>query len=241
MSRANKAGDRLRRMEVNLTGLDGYDRQAELEVLAAWRSQFQIPLVSTDMTLRSAVGTVTGITLGRGIVKQRFKRQEQIIAKLVRNQTRLSRMEDIGGCRAILPDLDCVREVADRIRSHATTVQVVVEDDYNDQPRPGGYRALHLHCMRDGVPIEIQLRTQTQHTWAERVEQWDGSTGHDIKHERGPAEVIQAFRLMADAMADREIEPRTPRWATLMHEFALSQLRDWFVREKLERRGGVHG
>lgn len=228
-------------MELSPTPLDGYDRESELQVLAAWRSQFQGPLVSTDMSLRSAVATVTGIPWGRGVVKQRFKRQEQIVAKLVRSQTRLSKMEDIGGCRAILPDLASVRAVADRIRHHAATVDVVAEDDYVERPRQGGYRALHLHCLRDGVPVEIQLRTRLQHEWAERVEQWDGSTGHDIKHESGPDEVVSAFRKMSDAMAESETDSLTPIWATLMNEQALDDLRRWFVAERRRRTGDHHG
>lgn len=217
-------------------GLDGYDREEELAVLAAWRSQFQLPLIGTDMTVRSAVATVTRVPNGVGMVKQRFKREQQIIAKLVRSRTRLSKMEDIGGCRAVLPDLATVREVQQRIEQYAPSIEVHHIDDYNALPRPGGYRAVHLHCLRDGVPIEVQLRTERQHDWASTVEAWDDATGHDIKHEIGPAGVIEAFRAVADVQATMDLGTETPIWATLKGQRVSALLADWAARHGKEIR-----
>jgi ppGpp synthetase/RelA/SpoT-type nucleotidyltranferase len=134
-----------------------------------------------------------------------------------------------------------VTAVAERIRGHASTVDVMSQDDYNARPRPGGYRALHLHCLRDGVPIEVQLRTRRQHQWAERVEQWDGSTGHDVKHEDAPDDVIRAFRLMSDAIAEAEMKRGALVWATLVNEHALAQLREWFLQHGRSSGGATHG
>jgi ppGpp synthetase/RelA/SpoT-type nucleotidyltranferase len=48
---------------------------------------------------------------------QRFKRMDRIVDKLRRYpHMRHSQMEDIGGCRAILPDLDTVYAVTERIQ-----------------------------------------------------------------------------------------------------------------------------
>lgn len=225
-SRANKAGDRLRRMYAG-SGLLDPTHDAEMEVLAGWRAQFGAPMAKTSMTLRSAIRTVTGVPVAPGVVSQRHKREQQIIAKLIRARTRLSTMEDIAGCRAVLPDLNTVYKVRNRICDWATTLDVVSEDDYNLSPRPGGYRALHLHATRDGVPVEVQLRTQRQHQWADSVETWDGATGHDIKHESGPVEIVEAWRHAAELLSAQDHGEAKTLWATLHRERAVRLLREW--------------
>lgn len=233
--RANKAGDRLRYIAEGRAGFD-VDLDEEMAVLGAWRSQFRRPSSSTAMTLRSVVRTACGIEDVSGLVSERFKREAQIIAKLVRSKTRLASMEDIGGCRAVLPDLAGVYAVRDRIDQHARSVTVDSEDDYNKNPRPGGYRALHLRVLRNDVLVEVQLRTKRQHAWADGVEKWDSASGHDIKHERGPEQVVEAFRLAAEWQAELDSERGATIWGTMVRERAADMLRDW-----LSERRGEHG
>jgi putative GTP pyrophosphokinase len=229
IKRANKAGDRLRyaaegRLEFAV------DIDDEKSILAAWRSQFQLPMSSTTMTLRSAIRTVTG-SCPPGMAVERFKREQQIIAKLVRSRTRLSKMEDIGGCRAVLPDLASVYAVRDRIENHARAVEIVTEDDYNQAPRPGGYRALHLHVVRSGVQVEVQLRTRRQQQWAEEVERWDSTTGHDVKHEVAPAQVLDGFRFAAELQAEHDRGRGNYIWATVVKDRARQLLQAWIDGE----------
>jgi ppGpp synthetase/RelA/SpoT-type nucleotidyltranferase len=76
--------------------------------------------------------------------------------------------------------------------------QIVKVKNYNDSPHPGGYRALHLWCRRDGFKVEVQLRTTLQQQWAELVEEWDGALGMDLKHEVAPDVIHSYFRELAD-------------------------------------------
>jgi ppGpp synthetase/RelA/SpoT-type nucleotidyltranferase len=131
-------------------------------------------------------------------VTQRLKRFESIEAKLVRSQTRLGEMEDIAGCRTVLPGLDSVARVHEQLAQAARKLEVVTVRDYCERPHPGGYRALHLWCRRNGFKIEIQLRTNRQQRWAEMVEEWDSALRLDLKHEVGPDVVLNYFRLLAD-------------------------------------------
>lgn len=236
-SRANKAGDRIRRFARDLTVPDGIDIWDEIEVLGAWRREFAAPMSSTGMTLRSVVRTCTGLD-PRGRVITRHKREGQIVAKLVRDGTRLAKMEDIAGCRAILPALDDVLAVSDRIHTHARTIDVQSIDDYNLEPRHGGYRALHLHALRDGRQVEIQLRTKRQHDWAEAVEAWDNASGHDIKHENGPPEIVQAFQMAAEYQSEWDHGRGSTVWATLNRDRSQALFQKWLSEN---RGGGRHG
>lgn len=81
-----------------------------MALLAAFRGQFNVPLTKVVMGLRSAVRTSEGLVDGRAVVGQRLKRQPRIITKLARfPRMELSRMQDVGGCRAVLPDLPTVQ------------------------------------------------------------------------------------------------------------------------------------
>lgn len=138
---------------------------------------------------RNGLGTCVKRSLGRdsqaGLVVQRLKRYDSIVAKLVRDKARLSEIQDIAGCRAVLPDLRTVGVVAACIEG-ARKMTVEGVRDYNENPHAGGYRALHLWCRRDDFKVEVQLRTGRQQQWAELVEEWDTTLGTDIKHELAP-------------------------------------------------------
>lgn len=192
-SRADKAGDRLRKWFTS-TELGPPDPE-EFVILDQWRALHGAPMQATNMFLRGALKNL-GID---GQVKQRHKRHPQILSKLARQSTRLSQMEDIGGCRVILPSPDEVRGLEEHIRRSGSKTRLVSIDDYVSEPRRWGYRAVHLHTVRDGMKVEIQLRTDRQHQWAEAVEEWDQAFTSDLKHEAGPEAVLMYFRLLAEA------------------------------------------
>jgi len=79
-------------------------------------------------------------------ISQRLKERRTIIDKLLREPTmQLSTMQDIAGCRAVLPDLAAVHQVVDAwhdARLHK--LEIVEEYDDLEVARPSGYRAYHL-------------------------------------------------------------------------------------------------
>ncbi|MEO5917948.1 MAG: RelA/SpoT domain-containing protein, partial [Candidatus Limnocylindrales bacterium] len=164
-------------------------------VVSAFRSQFKGPLKLVVMGLRSAVKTSDAPLL----VAERLKRQPRIIGKLQRfRQMELTRMQDIAGCRAILPDRATVDAVRNRVERQKSDVLRVY--DYNAAPKPGGYRAIHLVVRRDGALVEIQLRTIWQQRWAMLVEGLDFAYRLQLKDEQGPREVLDYLRAYASSL-----------------------------------------
>lgn len=134
---------------------------------------------------------------------QRLKRKPQIVSKLQRSSTRLSQMQDIAGCRALLPDLQQVRLAELSIVSRTGGwFEVRDVDDYREVGRADtGYRALHIKLARENRVVEVQLRTRLQHAWAEAVERAGERMGFPLKAGIGPDEVLAFFRLASDAFA----------------------------------------
>jgi ppGpp synthetase/RelA/SpoT-type nucleotidyltranferase len=145
-----------------------------------------------------------------------MKREGQILRKLVEDKTRLSSMADVAGCRAVLDNLDDVDAVADRLCSpRARKLEVLKVVDYVESPPQSGYRAVHLHCRRDGYRVEVQLRTVRQHDWAERVERYDKMTSEDAKHGRADPAALAFLRELGDDFASldqsaRHLRPLPP-------------------------------
>ena len=113
------------------------------------------------------------------IVAQRLKRLPTIIGKLNRFKTmRLSSMHDIAGVRIIAEDISQLELIERHIKRWKNLIDV---DDYIKQPRDSGYRSKHFIFKKDGMLVEIQLRTQIQHLWATAVETIDVFRGASLK------------------------------------------------------------
>jgi hypothetical protein len=189
----DRAGELLRNGKYDLFEYD--DATTKLE---HWRACHAYALAKAGMGLRSMVDTA-GYT---PLVSQRLKRARTIAEKLRREpQMKLSTMRDIGGCRAVLPDLSAVRAVEERILSARPGGSQPVIIDYVDNPRDTGYRAVHAIVTYDDRKIEIQLKTELQHRWATLVERIGVRIGFDLKSGAGPDVWLSALRAFADVAA----------------------------------------
>jgi putative GTP pyrophosphokinase len=206
-TKANKAGDELRNFSPSIAVFDQEDLERYLEafdVLAAWRSAHQYPLVKATVGLRSMVKTVR---CSKVEVSQRLKRTRTILDKLKREPgMELSRMQDIGGCRAVLQNVDELRRVENRLCANKHFVR---SKDYIETPRSSGYRGVHVIVQypdRESVDrrIEVQLRTLVMHDWAIAVEKFAGRLGEDLKSSKGPGEVTEWLAIVSEAMALEE-------------------------------------
>ena len=84
------------------------------EIVSDFRTTFQRPLDKVTIQLRRYVQRCTPENV---LVAQRLKRMPTILAKLGREPTMdLTRMQDIGGCRAVLPGAAEVDAVPSRYR-----------------------------------------------------------------------------------------------------------------------------
>ena len=111
-------------------------------------------------------------------------------------------MQDIGRCRAILPDEESVRAVLRRIERRWTVVDEPY--DYIARPKATGYRAIHVVVLRDGRQVEIQLRTPAQQAWAAQGESIEQRTRIAIKDGEGPEELVRFLRVTVDFLARSE-------------------------------------
>ena len=135
-------------------------------------------------------------------VSQRLKRFPTIVGKLIRQpEMALARMQDIGGCRAVLNSADEVYRVQRRLRKNGREKRFV---DYIKDPAESGYRGVHVMTEYDDRTIEVQLRTQVQHQWAVTVERLGGRMDTDLKSGIGPPEVLNLMKAISEAMAQEE-------------------------------------
>jgi hypothetical protein len=209
--------------EVNAAGrrmadVERWDDETYKAVLIIdnWRAAHAYPLNSFHITLKNRVSKVCD----GSVTAQRIKRLESIAFKLVNEKNmKLSQMQDIGGCRAVLQTIDQVYEMRDAYVTKVVTHVPIGEKDYIADPRPTGYRGVHLKYRFsgkanskpwNGLKIEIQLRTFLQHKWATAVEAAGTFTQAALKSNRGKQEWLRFFALMSSIFAIREGCPTIP-------------------------------
>ena len=187
------------------------------EIVNNWRAAHSLPLDRIRMDLEERVAP-----LGEeAIVAQRLKRRSSIDAKLRRfHNMNLARMQDVGGCRAVLPSVDAVRRVARGYADRPSRHRLAHTDDYLTSPRASGYRGIHLvsrfqpgdesEAVYAGMRIEIQLRSRLQHAWAAAVETVGTFSGQALKSGEGDQGWLRFFALMASEIAFSEECPLVP-------------------------------
>lgn len=159
-------------------------RKESIEIIQNFRETHLYPLMLIRNHLSNPVRKVSK----RAIIARRLKRLATIIDKLERptldgnqnNTIRLTRMQDIGGCRVILPNLRQLKKLQDTLQNSESVHKIDRTIDYLSQPKDSGYLGIHLvySCFAGadednewkGTKIEVQLRTELQHAWATSLE-----------------------------------------------------------------------
>lgn len=182
---------------------------AAIDTIQLFRAAHQTPLVKANNGLRSIASSLNIPAQ----ISQRLKRMATIVDKLHRHPTMdLSRMQDIGGCRAVVDSIDHLRQMERRLKHNRPPVGF---DDYILHPRESGYRAVHVVvCYEDSERldrrIEVQLRTPYMHAWAIAVERLSGRLDVDVKSGLGPPEVQVWMSAISEAMALEEVGSPVP-------------------------------
>lgn len=158
------------------------------------------------MSLRSA-GHLVAV---EAVVAQRLKRMESITAKLNRPlRHSLHEMQDIAGCRCVVPTVADVSAVVARMGMSRRRHKLFRPYDYIQRPKPDGYRSHHLvyeyHSDRNsyfnGMRIEVQVRSQLQHSWATAIETMGTFRGELLKAGEGNHRWLRFFQLVSSAFA----------------------------------------
>jgi ppGpp synthetase/RelA/SpoT-type nucleotidyltranferase len=141
-------------------------------------------------------------------IAERLKRKPQILRKLRRFSARLTQLQDIGGVRVIFDDNNLIDQFIIFIKekiSKGHFFKIERKTDYREKGRDdSGYRAVHLILSRNDVTIELQLRSQIQHNWAERIERTSVIYGHYLKELDGEQIVLDYFKLLSDVFHEIE-------------------------------------
>ena len=138
-------------------------------------------------------------------IESRLKTVESAYEKLKRRgyaQTpqNLSRLTDIAGVRVVCGYIEDIYKIA-RVFLNQNGIRLLKEKDYIKNPKPNGYRSLHLivevpvslSTLQMGMPVEIQLRTISMNMWA--------SLEHEVSYKVN-ADLVDSYRAELKACAD---------------------------------------
>ena len=117
-------------------------------------------------------------------VKTRLKSPKSILDKMKKNSFPLTvegieeNLNDIAGVRVVCSYLSDIYMLADALLKQ-DDVFLVQKKDYISNPKPNGYRSLHLiistpiflHDCKKMMKVEVQLRTLAMDTWASQEHQ----------------------------------------------------------------------
>ena len=187
------------------------------DILDNWRAVHSYPMHIFQMRLRDKSQKVDNNSL----VAQRLKRVPAIIFKLRRSygghkpSMELYQMQDIGGCRAILPSVSKARILCDGYYLKGNIKHKKINfKDYISNPKKDGYRGIHIVYEYksdksgkqefNGLRVEVQIRSKLQHLWATANEIIELFTGQAIKTTDEQNEWKDFFRLVSSAFAKME-------------------------------------
>ena len=192
-------------LSANDTGVE-----VELLIVNNWRASHAYPAHILFCGLKRHAKKIYAAAL----VAQRNKRLPSILAKLSKSGCmKLSQMQDIGGCRAVVKTMKQVRALENDLASAWHKHGDFAVRDYIDAPKEDGYRSLHLKYRfaasgtkqaYNGLKIEGELRTELQHRWATGVEAVDTFTKQSLKASAGRPEWARFFVVISALYAISE-------------------------------------
>ena len=147
-------------------------------------------------------------------IKSRIKTPESIWEKLMRRNLPIdaSAIErdftDIAGIRVICPFHDNIYNIAELLISQ-DDVTLVEKKDYIKNPKPNGYRSLHLIIAipiylatgKKMMKVEVQLRTIAMDFWA--------SLDHKLRYKQNidnADEIVEELKECADIIAGVDLK-----------------------------------
>ena len=143
-------------------------------------------------------------------IHTRLKSNQSILEKMQRRRIPFSlenletRIQDVAGVRVICSYVDDIYRLSEALLRQ-DDVKLIAQKDYIQQPKPNGYRSLHLIvCVpvffadqRRDLPVEVQIRTIAMDFWA--------SLEHQLKYKAAtqvPDDVREELYQCAIAIAD---------------------------------------
>lgn len=147
-------------------------------------------------------------------IESRLKSPESIINKLNKKgfpitiENAKKYLLDIAGIRVTCYYISDIYDIAEML-SRRDDFVMIKQKDYIKNPKPSGYRSLHLvlnvpvhlSTKKEIVPVEIQIRTIAMDFWA--------SLEHQLKYKPSAAitpEISEELRECAERIAETDIQ-----------------------------------
>lgn len=142
-------------------------------------------------------------------INHRIKKPESIVEKMHRRGFELSldsmitNLNDIAGIRVVCGYGSDIYDIANMLKKQ-DDVKVILEKDYIKNPKPNGYRSLHLVVeipvffsdRKQFVKVEVQIRTMAMDFWA--------SLEHQLHYKKsgseGQEEIVRELKECADTI-----------------------------------------
>ena len=170
--------------------------------------------IKTKLDILSDESRISGKPNPIDSIKSRIKTPRSIIGKLKRRgypislQSMMENLNEIGGIRVICPFIEDIYTVADMLMRQ-DDLTLIEKKDYIQNPKPNGYRSLHLILevpiflseATKPVRIELQLRTIAMDFWA--------SLEHQLRYKSDievPPQISDDLKACADVIAATDEE-----------------------------------
>lgn len=203
-----------------------------MDILSSWRSLHSYPINTFQAYLRNKIKKDE---YQKVIIAQRLKRMPSIVSKLQRLKGMgLETMQDIGGIRVILKNIEEVYKLhSSLLKARFAHKALLPPDDYIKNPKRDGYRSLHQifkyashrHPELNVLHVELQIRTQLQHSWATAVETLGIIEQSSFKTGEGDEAFKQFFKLASALFSIDEHTPVLAEYADTSREAIVRELK----------------
>lgn len=176
--------DRTRELMGNLVR---YKELLMMYVCAMKEIQTKFEVLDTEFNVRYRRNPISSIY-------SRLKKSTSIVEKLDRQGKEFSvesiaeNIRDIAGVRVVCFYIDDIYQIADSLLAQ-DDIRLIARKDYIANPKPNGYRSLHL-------VVEVQIRTVAMDFWA--------SLEHQLKYKHeicSQEQIISQLKDCADVIA----------------------------------------
>jgi putative GTP pyrophosphokinase len=211
----DRLGDRLRSDEVS---------DADVQLLNDYRLSFAPAYEEVIEVIRN--------TLKLESTGRPAKSTMSIVDKLRRESLRLRQMQDIAGCRVVVGDVvrqDAAVECLTKAFAETTVVDRRKIPSY-------GYRAVHVIVRQHGTPVEIQVRTELQHGWAQLSEKLGDIVDPSIKYGGGPDSLKSNLLKLSETVGKMEVL-ETRILSAESHSKSIAEIDAEFAEIKKEFKG----
>ena len=147
-------------------------------------------------------------------ISSRLKSPESIAGKLKRKnipitaESILANLRDIAGVRVICHYIEDIYQIASYLSLH-DDIHILKQKDYIKNPKPSGYRSLHLIVTvpvflstgKKIVPVEIQIRTIAMDFWASLEHQLHYKTKNNV-----PPELSEELRTLSETIHNTDLQ-----------------------------------